>query len=254
MDRIAEPANRPQFWLSRPICQADMSATLAGKLQDHYALLGIDPQSDPDTMHQAYATQARKYRPQNSLTGDAEMFDAVNRAYEVLSDPVRRREFDALHGTGQEASGPKFSGVEFFHALGRETALRSAILCLLYDRRRTRPSAPGVSMRSIEVMVEATAVELSSALWYLKQRGLAASDDKSSLAITADGMDFLVSQKPLLEVVMAFIKPAAIAVSHAPQPQQAKPPRIQAETLLDPKRDNESVLSTLHRALARVSD
>jgi len=231
-----------------------MSATLAGKLQDHYALLGIDPQSDPDTMHQAYATQARKYRPQNSLTGDAEMFDAVNRAYEVLSDPVRRREFDALHGTGQEASGPKFSGVEFFHALGRETALRSAILCLLYDRRRTRPSAPGVSMRSIEVMVEATAVELSSALWYLKQRGLAASDDKSSLAITADGMDFLVSQKPLLEVVMAFIKPAAIAVSHAPQPQQAKPPRIQAETLLDPKRDNESVLSTLHRALARVSD
>jgi len=97
-------------------------------------------------------------------------------------------------------------------------------------------------------------VELTSALWYLKQRGLAASDDKSSLAITADGMDFLVNQKPLLEVVMAFIKPAAIAVSHAPQPQQAKPPRIQAETLLDPKRDNESVLSTLHRALARVSD
>ena len=92
-------------------------------------------------------------------------------------------------------------------------------------------------MRSIEIMVEATAVELSSALWYLKQRGLAASDDKSSLAITADGMDFLVSQKPLLEVVMAFIKPAAIAV-----------------TQTQPRRGGESIVSTLQRALARTSD
>ena len=77
--------------MSLPICQSDMSATLAGKLQDHYALLGIDPQSVAETMHRAYATLAHKYHPQNALTGNAEMFDALNLAYEVLSDPVRRR-------------------------------------------------------------------------------------------------------------------------------------------------------------------
>jgi curved DNA-binding protein CbpA len=214
-----------------------MSATLAGKFQDHYALLGIGPESVTETMHQAYAALARKYHPKNPLTGDADMFDAINMAYEVLSDPVRRREFDELHHVGQEAGGPKFSGVEFFNALGRDAGLRSAILCLLYDRRRTRPSAPGVSMRSIEIMVEATAVELSSALWYLKQRGLAASDDKSSLQITADGMDYLVSHKPSVEDVMAFIKPAAIAA-----------------TQTQPRREVESIVSTLHRALARTSD
>jgi hypothetical protein len=93
-------------------------------------------------------------------------------------------------------------------------------------------------MRAIEVMVEATAVELSGALWYLKQRGLAASDDKSSLQITADGMDFLVNQKPLLEDVMAFIKPAAVAASQA---QPGTPPAA------------ESALATLHRALAKTS-
>jgi hypothetical protein len=189
-------------------------------------------------MHRAYATLANQYHPKNTLTANAEMFAALNVAYEVLSDPVRRREFDELHGTGQEAGGPKFSGVEFFTALEREAALRSAILCLLYDRRRARPSAPGVSMRSLEVMVEATAVELTSALWYLKQRGLAASDDQSSLAITADGMDFLVNQKPLLEDVMAFIKPASIAISQA---QSGTPPAV------------ESALATLHRALAKTS-
>ena len=193
-------------------------------------------------MHRAYATLAQQYHPKNTLTGNAEMFAALNVAYEVLSDPMRRGEFDALHGTGQEAGGPKFSGAEFFTALEREAVLRSAILCLLYDRRRTRPSTPGISMRSIEVMVEATAVELTSALWYLKQRGLAASDDKSSLAITADGMDFLVRQKPAIKDVMAFIKPA-IAASHA---QPGTPP--------SPKRDNESPLSTLQRVLARTTD
>lgn len=214
-----------------------MSTTLAGKFQDHYAVLGIDPQSVSETMHGAYAALARKYHPKNPLTGDAEMFEAVNLAYEVLSDPVRRREFDELHHVGQDVGGPKFSGAEFFDALGRDASLRSAILCLLYDRRRTRPSAPGVSMRSIEIMVEATAVELSSALWYLKQRGLAGSDDKSSLQITADGMDYLVSHKPSIKEVMGFIKPAAVAVSETASP-----------------REGESTVSTLQRALARTTD
>ncbi len=78
--------------------------------------------------------------------------------------------------------------------------------------------------------------ELGSALWYLKQRGLAASDDKSSLQITVDGMDFLESKQPAPEAVMPFIKEDAIAA---------------AQTL--PAREGESVLSTLNRALAKVS-
>jgi len=95
-------------------------------------------------------------------------------------------------------------------------------------------------MRQIEAMVEATAVELSAAVWYLKQRGLILSDDKSSLQITVDGMDFLVSNWPLPEDVMGFIKREAIAVSQA-QPTPAA------------KLDGESELGTLNRALARSS-
>jgi curved DNA-binding protein CbpA len=218
--------------------QQTMSASIAGSFQDHYEVLGIDVESVSETIHRAYATLAQKYHPRNSATGNAEMFDAINLAYEVLSDPVRRLEFDALKGVGREAGGPKFDGGEFFHALGRETVLRSAILCLLYDRRRRRPSAPSLSMRHIETMVEATAIELSSALWYLKQRGFAVSDDKSSLQITADGMDFLVSNRPSPEDVLAFIKPGALTVAH--------------ETLPAPKGNAESVLGTLQRALLKT--
>ncbi len=206
-----------------------MSAPLAGKFQDHYAVLGIDPKSDSETIQRAYAELAQKYHPNNLATGSLDMFDAVNLAYEVLCDTEQRSVFDKVKGVNQQATTPKFTGVDFFDTLGREALLRAAILCVLYDRRLTAPSTPSLSIRHLELIVEATAVRLNSALWYLKQRGLAASDDKSSLQITVDGMDFLENAKPLPEDVMPFIKPAAIAV-----------------------RETQSVLSTLNRALAEI--
>jgi hypothetical protein len=218
-----------------------MAAALNATLQDHYAVLGLDPQSVSETIQRAYAKLAQKYNSRNADTGDAAMFEALNLAYEVLSDPARRKEFDNLQGISQEGGSPKFSGVEFFDALGPEAALRAAILCLLYDRRRTRPSTPGLTIRQLEIMVEATAVELSAALWYLKQRDLVSSDDKSILQITVEGMDFLVSQRPVPADVMAFIKPGAIA------------PAAGAFAPAQPKRETESVMTTLNRALARTS-
>jgi DnaJ domain len=216
-------------------------------LQDHYAILEVDPQSVSETIQWAYSKLAQRYHSRNTDTGDAGMFEALNLAYEVLSDPARRKEFDNQQGISQEGGSPKFSGVEFFDALGPEAGLRTAILCLLYDRRRTRPSAPGLSMRQVEIMVEATAVELSAALWYMKQRALVSTDDKSNMQITVDGMDFLVSARPVPEDVMAFIKPAAVVVT-----------QLQPQTHTDTRsafghRDQPG-LSTLKRALARAQD
>jgi curved DNA-binding protein len=228
-----------------------MSAPLAGKFQDHYAILEIDTKSDSETIQKSYAKLAQKYYPNNSATGNPEMFDAINLAYEVLSDPEQRIAFDKVKGVGQPAASPKFTGVGFFDVLGREAVLRAAILCVLYDRRLTEPSNPSLSIRHLELIMEATAVRLTSALWYLKQRGLAASDDKSSLQITVDGMDFLESKRPLPEQVMPFIKPAAIAVSQA-RPQPARPLQTQSETPARNKHEGESVLATLDRALAEI--
>jgi curved DNA-binding protein CbpA len=213
-----------------------MSASPAGKFQDHYAILGIEPKSDSETIQRAYAKLAQKYQPNNSATGDAQMFEAINAAYECLSDPELRGIFDKLKGVGGEEGGPKFRGFDFFDALGREGARRVAILCVLYDRRLSKPTAPSLSMRHIENIVDATSMELSSAIWYLKQRGLAASDDKSSIQITVDGMDFIETKKPSAEDVLPFIKEAGMAAAQE-----------------QPARAGESVLSTLNRALVRTS-
>jgi hypothetical protein len=189
-----------------------MSAPLAGKFQDHYKVLEIEPKSHLNTIHAAYGKLAEKYHPRNDKTGDQAMFDAVNLAYEVLCDSGLRSEFDKLKGVGEDKAEFKFSGLEFFAALGHETALRAALLCILYDRRRLKPFTPGISMRQVENMLESTSEGLNFALWYLKQRNMVASDDKSNLQITVDGMDHLEKNPPTPEMVMPLIKAAGLAI------------------------------------------
>ncbi|HME10256.1 MAG TPA: J domain-containing protein [Bryobacteraceae bacterium] len=193
-----------------------MSAPLAGKFQDHYEVLGIDPKSDSDAIQRAYSILAQRFHPSNTVTGDKEKFDSVNQAYEILSDLELRKDFDTVKGVSQEDAVPKFSGLEFFDALGRGSYLRATILSVLYDRRRTNPFKPSLSLRHMEGMLNVTAEELAFAMWYLKQRNLVLSDDKSALLITVEGMDFLESHQPPADMVLHLIKPTALAAAKAP--------------------------------------
>ena len=183
-----------------------MSATSAGKFQDHYRILEVEPTANLDAIHQSYGKLVDKYHPRNGKTGDQAQFDAINLAYEVLCDPGLRADFDKLRSGGEDKSEFRFSGLEFFGALGHETALRSAVLCLLYDRRRRKPFTPGVSMRRVEGMLETTSEGLTFALWYLKQRNLVTSDDKSNLLITVEGLDYLETNPPTPETVMPLFR------------------------------------------------
>ncbi len=201
-----------------------MSAPLAGKFQDHYKVLGIDPKSNVEAIQQAYGKLAQKYHPRNTQTGDQETFDAVNLAYEVLSDAGLRAEFDKLRSGGEQKAEFRFSGLDFFAALGHETALRAALLCVLYDRRRLHPFTPSLSMRRIENMLETTPEGLSFALWYLKQRSLVASDDKSNLMISVEGMDYLETNPPTPETVMPLFKTATLGSPRTPPSPAAAPP------------------------------
>lgn len=195
-----------------------MSAPPAGKFQDHYSILGVDPKATSEVIQNAHARLAEKYRPENAETGDFDKFESINLAFEVLFDVTLRREFDKLKGLDQDTA-MKFTGASFFEELGRGVNLRTAVLCLLYDRRRLKPYTPSISMRELESMLETTSDELNFALWYLKQHGLVTMDDKGSLQITVEGMDMLESSRPAPESVMPLIKPDAVAAGKA-QPKK----------------------------------
>jgi hypothetical protein len=185
-----------------------MSSAAAGKFQDHYEVLGLDHKASSEAIQSAYTRMAEKYHPKGAFP-DVEKYESVTLAFEVLSDPDLRLDFNKLKGIGEEDK-PKFSGLAFFEAYQRDTHLRTGLLCVLYDRRRSKPFTPSLSMRHLEAIFGASTQELNFALWYLKQRELVMADDKSSLQITVNGMDYLEANPPSPESVMPMIKASGV--------------------------------------------
>ena len=60
-----------------------------------YAVLGLSVRATPQQIKAAHRTKAREAHPDRG--GSAEHFAEVQRAYEVLSDPQRRQEWEATY-------------------------------------------------------------------------------------------------------------------------------------------------------------
>lgn len=61
----------------------------------HYEILNVRRDASPEVIRAAYKALAQKYHPdRNSSPDAARIMKEVNLAYEVLSDPVRRRQYD----------------------------------------------------------------------------------------------------------------------------------------------------------------
>ena len=59
---------------------------------DHYQTLGVSPQADTKEIKKAFRKLASKHHPDKG--GDADKFKELQQAYEVLSDPQKRQQYD----------------------------------------------------------------------------------------------------------------------------------------------------------------
>lgn len=64
--------------------------------KDYYKILELDDKADAAAIKSAYRRLARKYHPDISGKANEEKFKDINEAYEVLSDPAKRQEYDRL--------------------------------------------------------------------------------------------------------------------------------------------------------------
>ena len=192
-----------------------MSSSAAGKFQDHYKLLDIDPKSDLPAVQQAHA-RLMACRPTH------QQIEELNLALEVLTDPVSRKMFDVVRGGGgDDERDISFTGMEFFNSLQGERDRRSTLLCVLYDVRRNNPRMPVITMRQLEKIVRMTEEEIQLALWYSKTLGWVIVDDKSKLQITAIGVDYLQSNVPDPNAVWPYLKMAGLEPTEIDKPVHA---------------------------------
>ncbi len=71
--------------------------------KDYYKILGIDKNASYDEIKKAYRRLAAKYHPDKNKSPDAEKkFKEIQKAYEVLSDPEKRKAYDAYGEAGVE--------------------------------------------------------------------------------------------------------------------------------------------------------
>lgn len=73
---------------------------------DYYATLGVDPQASPGVIKAAFKKLAFQYHPDVYKGTDAqERMRGILQAYQTLSDPQARQEYDALRRNGSK-NGP----------------------------------------------------------------------------------------------------------------------------------------------------
>jgi hypothetical protein len=183
-----------------------VSAPVA-KFVNHYSVLDVDPKADLAAIEKAYRTRSAEFHPDNRSTGDAEKYQAVQTAYEVLSNPTTRADFDKL--TAPVSEDMAFPAEEFVAGLGADSERRICLLCILYHRLKYNPISPALPLRRITEIMLISDVELEFNVWYLKKKGLLTTDDKSRLLITVAGIDYVESVAPTYETIQPVLRDPA---------------------------------------------
>jgi curved DNA-binding protein len=165
------------------------------EIPDYYEFLQISPNAEADTIHRVYRFLAVRLHPDNPETGDAEKFFLLKQAYDVLSNPARRTEYDAAFKKDGPQTVPLSTSIDFMDSLEGELNRRLAILALLYIQRRSNPYRPEVSLLEVENRMGFPRDYLEFTTWYLRNKGYISRSDNSDFMLTAEGVDFVESQR-----------------------------------------------------------
>lgn len=158
---------------------------------DYYEILQIGPEAETETIYRVYRIMAARFHPDNPKTGDLEKFLLLKTAYEVLSDPDRRSDYDARRKRRDTEPLPIFELKDFVTGVEAEANRRLGVLSLLYNQRRQDPDHPAISLLHLELRMAFPREYLSFTMWFLRAKGLVTAADNQDYVITAPGAEFV---------------------------------------------------------------
>ena len=210
-----------------------MSINVAsGTEVDHYEFLQISQRAEIATIQRIYRFMASRFHPDNPTTGDPEKFLQLKQAYEVLSDPERRAEYDAKRDNREVHANPIFEMSEFVNGIGGEINRRLGVLSLLYSRRRTNPEEPRISLYDLEKRMGWPREYLDFTTWYLRSMQYITREDNSDFALTATGVDYVEENSTKIPMLNKLLNSGVRTATSAASPARSEHPNSPGELLL----------------------
>jgi hypothetical protein len=209
-DKARNPAQKP-------------AAKRAESEADHYDVLQISPKADLETVHRVFRMMAARFHPDNPETGDPEEFLRLKKAYDVLSDPGRRAEYDGIRDVREAEPMPIFELKDFVTGVEAESNRRLGVLSLLYNQRRIDPDHPAVSLLDLETRMGFPREYLSFTMWYLRAKEFVMAADNADYALTAAGVDHVECNAAQSEILAKLLKPGSPYSQPASKTANGKP-------------------------------
>ena len=158
-------------------------------LPDYYEDLQISPNADLETIERVFRLLAKRYHPDNTVTGNADAFKRISSAYKVLADAEKRVSYDIQY-EAWKAKKWKASGIDSCsRSFEDDERLRKRILSILYIERRNDASGSGLGLWRIEQLIGLPEKIMEFHVWYMKEKGWIHRTDTGGYAITAAGVD-----------------------------------------------------------------
>ena len=158
-------------------------------LQDYYEDLKISPNADSETIDRVFRLLAKRYHPDNQVTGNADAFNRISTAYKVLADIEKRASYDARYEALKAKKWKATEPASSTKSSQNDERLRKRILSILYIERRNDAVSSGVGLWRIEQLTGLPEKILEFHVWYMKEKGWIQRTDTGGYAITVAGVD-----------------------------------------------------------------
>jgi curved DNA-binding protein CbpA len=159
---------------------------------DYYEQLQISTNAEPETIHRVYRLLAPRFHPDNLETGDEGRFREITEAYQTLSDPEKRAQYDVIHENRRQQRWRLVSqSARADNDFDAEKIVRLTILEVLYSKRRTDPYEPSMPQRDLEELSGRPREHLEFTIWFLMQKKFISRADNMNVTITAEGVEYI---------------------------------------------------------------